>query len=130
MATIKRRNLFDVEPEKGKNTFSDILEKVGSSVVRDTIMLLQSDETESGQINVGFTTVYPLCSTRGHEHAPMEEVYFITSGKGIMEIDGEKLEAESGDVVYIPFGKFHRTENPYHLPLSYVWVTIKKEGSA
>ena len=36
--------------------------------------------------------------------------------------------AEAGDVVYIPFAKFHRTENPYHLPLSYVWITINKEG--
>ena len=125
---LKRRNLLEAEPEKGSNTFADILNKIGSNVARDTLLLLMENETESGRIKVGYTTVYPQCSTRGHEHAPLEEVYFITSGKGIMEIDGEKFEAETGDVVYIPFAKFHRTENPYHLPLSYVWITIKKEG--
>ena len=128
MAILKKRNLLKAEPEKGSNTFADILQKIGNNVARDTIMLLMDNETESGRIKVGFTTVYPQCSTRGHEHAPMEEVYFITSGKGIMEIDGEKFEAETGDVVYIPFAKFHRTENPNHLSLSYVWMTVKKEG--
>jgi mannose-6-phosphate isomerase-like protein (cupin superfamily) len=125
---LKRRNLLEAEPEKGNNTFADILNKIGSNVARDTLMLLTENESESGRIKVGYTTVYPQCFTRGHIHAPLEEVYFITSGKGIMEIDGEKFEAEAGDVVYIPFAKFHRTENPYHLPLSYVWITINKEG--
>jgi hypothetical protein len=30
--------------------------------------------------------------------------------------------------VYIPGGEFHRAENPFDLPLEYVWVTVKKEG--
>ncbi|MDD3715395.1 MAG: cupin domain-containing protein, partial [Atribacterota bacterium] len=102
MGTIlKRRNLLEAEPEKGNNTFADILNKIGSNVARDTLMLLTENESESGRIKVGYTTVYPQCFTRGHIHAPLEEVYFITSGKGIMEIDGEKFEAEAGDVVYI-----------------------------
>jgi len=125
---LKRRNLLEAEPEKGNNTFADILKKVENNVVRDTLMLLKENESESGRIKVGYTTIYPQCCTRGHVHEPLEEVYFITQGKGIMEIDGEKFEAEAGDVVYIPFAKFHRTENPYHLPLSYVWITVKKEG--
>ncbi len=32
-----------------------------------------------------------------HSHKQNEEIYFIVSGKGFMEIDGEKVELEAGD---------------------------------
>ena len=56
-----------------------------------------------------------------------EEVYFVTEGKGIMVIDEEEFEIQKGDVVYVPFGKFHRTINSSPLPLSYIWITVEKE---
>lgn len=32
-----------------------------------------------------------------HSHKQNEEIYFIVSGKGYMEIDGEKVQLEAGD---------------------------------
>ncbi len=32
-----------------------------------------------------------------HSHKQNEEIYFIVSGKGFMEIDGEKVPLEAGD---------------------------------
>ncbi|HSV31107.1 MAG TPA: cupin domain-containing protein [Atribacteraceae bacterium] len=128
MSVIKKRNVAAVAPDAGSNTWQDVLGKIGENVVRDTIMLLKDGESESGLINVGYTTIYPHCSTKGHEHPPKEEIYYILSGKGIMDIAGERFDIEAGDVVYIPFEKFHRTENPNGLPLVYVWVTVKKDG--
>lgn len=32
-----------------------------------------------------------------HSHKENEEIYFIVSGKGYMEIDGEKIPLETGD---------------------------------
>lgn len=32
-----------------------------------------------------------------HAHKENEEIYFIVSGKGYMEIDGEKVELQAGD---------------------------------
>lgn len=32
-----------------------------------------------------------------HCHKENEEIYFIASGKGFMEIDGDKVELEAGD---------------------------------
>ena len=32
-----------------------------------------------------------------HSHKENEEIYFIVSGKGYMEIDGEKVPLEAGD---------------------------------
>ncbi len=123
-----RKNLLDAIPEEGPGTFSELLKDSDSKVLRDTFMLLTKDNTESGRIGVGFTVIYPGCNTKGHSHSPKEEVYFITEGKGIMVINEEEFEIQREDVVYIPFGKFHRTINPSPLPLSYVWITIEKEG--
>ncbi len=32
-----------------------------------------------------------------HSHKQNEEIYFIVSGKGFMEVDGDKVELEAGD---------------------------------
>lgn len=126
MTAYKKVNLYQGVPDKGKNTFGEALEILGNTVIRDTIMLLTEKDSLSGRLNVGYTVIYPQCSTRGHEHPPLEEVYFVTSGRGIMEVGGERFEIESGDVVYVPSG-FHRAENPFPVPLSYFWITIKKD---
>ncbi len=86
MSHLKNRNIFSVKAESGNNTWRDVMEKTGNTVVRDTLMLLKDSECESGRLNVGYTTIYPHCSTKGHEHPPMEEVYYVLSGKGIMDI--------------------------------------------
>jgi len=126
LTTYKKVNLYQGVPDKGKNTFGEALEILGNTVIRDTIMLLTEKDSLSGRINVGYTVIYPQCSTRGHEHPPLEEVYFVTSGRGIMEVGEERFEIESGDVVYVPSG-FHRAENPFPVPLSYFWITVKKD---
>ncbi|NSW75569.1 MAG: cupin domain-containing protein [Candidatus Atribacteria bacterium] len=126
MAVYKKVNLYQGKPDRGKNTFGEALEILGNKVVRDTIMLLTEQDSVSKRLNVGYTVIYPQCSTRGHEHPPLEEVYFITSGRGIMEVGQERFEVESGDVVYVPSG-FHRAENPFPVPLSYFWITVKKD---
>lgn len=43
----------------------------------------------------GGGAVYP------HTH-PTHEFYYVTSGRGIMTIDGEDAEVSQGDLVYIP----------------------------
>jgi mannose-6-phosphate isomerase-like protein (cupin superfamily) len=126
LTAYKKVNLYQGVPDKGKNTFGEALEILGNTVIRDTIMLLTEKDSLSGRINVGYTVIYPQCSTRGHEHPPLEEVYFVTSGRGIMEVGEERFEIESGDVVYVPSG-FHRAENPFPVPLSYFWITVKKD---
>lgn len=43
--------------------------------------------------NMAAGTEIPFC----HSHKENEEIYFIVSGKGYMEIDDEKVELEAGD---------------------------------
>ena len=40
-------------------------------------------------------------------HHPTHEFYYVTSGRGIMEIAGEEREIRQGDLVHIPPNAVH-----------------------
>ena len=42
---------------------------------------------------------------------PMEEIYFIWSGKGEMEVGDETRAVEPGDAIWIPAGEKHALRN-------------------
>ena len=42
---------------------------------------------------------------------PMEEIYFIQRGRGLMQVGGEAAEVGPGDAVQIPIGHFHELTN-------------------
>ena len=45
--------------------------------------------------------------TQRHYHADTEEIYFVTAGRGEMELDGERVELGPGETVAIPPGAWH-----------------------
>ena len=46
-----------------------------------------------------------------HEHNDREQLYYITEGKGQMQVDGRIIEVKQGDSVYIPRGIKHQLIN-------------------
>jgi len=42
---------------------------------------------------------------------PMEEIYIIQSGRGLMQVDEETREVKPGDAIHIPTGHFHELTN-------------------
>jgi mannose-6-phosphate isomerase-like protein (cupin superfamily) len=46
-------------------------------------------------------------STQRHYHKDSEEFYYVLSGRGRMEIDGEVRTVGAGDAVLIPAGSWH-----------------------
>jgi mannose-6-phosphate isomerase-like protein (cupin superfamily) len=42
---------------------------------------------------------------------PMEEIYYIQSGHGLMQVGEEVCRVKSGDAVHIPIGQFHELAN-------------------
>jgi mannose-6-phosphate isomerase-like protein (cupin superfamily) len=42
---------------------------------------------------------------------PMEEIYIIQSGRGLMQVDEETREVKPGDAIHIPMGHFHELTN-------------------
>ncbi len=46
--------------------------------------------------------------TERHFHKLSEEFYFLTEGRGVMEIDGDMREVGPGDAILIPAGAWHQ----------------------
>ncbi len=55
-------------------------------------------------------TVPPGQALLGHVD-PMEEIYIIQTGRGLMQVDEEKREVAPGDAIHIPIGAFHELTN-------------------
>lgn len=73
--------------------------------------LVSSPLTNTDSLTAGIATCPPksghLCSHR-HKQA---EIYYITEGRGIVEIDGVKSAVQAGSVVYIPGNAKHGIKN-------------------
>ena len=52
-------------------------------------------------------TLGPGQATQRHYHAATEEIYLLTAGGGVLEIDGETREVAAGDAAVIPPGAWH-----------------------
>ena len=46
-------------------------------------------------------------ATRRHYHARSEEIYLVTVGGGVLEVDGERADVRAGDAIVIPPGSWH-----------------------
>jgi mannose-6-phosphate isomerase-like protein (cupin superfamily) len=46
--------------------------------------------------------------TERHYHRLSEEIYYLTAGRGVMEMDGVVREVEPGDAILIPPGAWHQ----------------------
>lgn len=50
----------------------------------------------------------PGAETERHYHRLSEEFYYISEGRGLMEIDGKQREVGPGDAILIPAGAWHQ----------------------
>ncbi|MFQ6118826.1 MAG: cupin domain-containing protein [Methanosarcinales archaeon] len=57
-------------------------------------------------------------------HTDLEEIYYILSGKGLMHIEDERKEVESGDVIYIPPEKVHTLQNISQENLRFLTLSV------
>ena len=53
-------------------------------------------------------TVPPGGATQRHRHPLTEELYYVTQGSALMEIDGETRSVGVGDAILIPVGAAHQ----------------------
>jgi mannose-6-phosphate isomerase-like protein (cupin superfamily) len=59
---------------------------------------------------MGHVTIYPGGAVPGHTHI-QEEVYFIVSGRGTVELDRDRFSVEAGAFVAIRPEQWHSLEN-------------------
>lgn len=64
--------------------------------------------------------------TPKHTH-DWPHINFITSGKGILHLDGTDYPLETGSFAYVPGGKIHQFKNNGTDPFTFICI-VPKEG--
>lgn len=82
-------------------------------------ILLQQGDLPESSLTAIWVGVTRGSSQRPHDHAS-EQVYVITAGRGRMLVGEEEREVGTGDLVYVPSGAAHGTENASKEVLTYV----------
>ena len=66
----------------------------------------------SKNVGVGYVKVNPGCDSGTHQHKDgVEEVWYVTRGKGKLNVGGEETDIEEGMVLYGEPGKPHCLKN-------------------
>ena len=68
--------------------------------------------------------IEPGVSRDDHKHADQEQLYYIISGTGWMEVDGERQAVRDGDLVYIPPQAVHNIGNDGRQPLEMLLLGV------
>ena len=84
---------------------------IRGDIIKDDDTYLLKDNKTLKNLVLSSTGLKPSKSTRGHKHEGQEEVYYIISGSGEMELDDKRFPIQGGDVVLIEDGVFHRVHN-------------------
>ena len=106
------------------------IKNVGGEITKDNETYTLQDNNFLNNLTLSSTFLKPNQSTRGHSHDDLEEVYFITKGIGVMVLGDTSMPVETGDVILIPAGKFHRVINDTDEMLEFVCVFQKYDRSS
>ncbi|MGE5532365.1 MAG: cupin domain-containing protein [Bacteroidota bacterium] len=79
--------------------------------------LVRPEREGSRNLSLAEATIAPGETTHRHRHAQSEEIYYILSGEGIVEVAAHKTVARAGDAVLIPPGAEHCATNTGPEPL-------------
>ncbi len=84
-------------------------------------ILFGDDGSPTWDLTMGLAVFTAGSSNGTHSHDPAE-IYYLLSGKGVVEIEGKKIPVEPGDAVFIPGDTTHHILNPGPEPLTVLWV--------
>lgn len=119
-------NINEVKPDTCERSYRYAVKNRKGETLRDTYWLIDPETSMSKVLKLGYTVVYPEGKTTGHSHGE-EEVYYVLSGRGEMEIEQEKFSVQEGDAFFVEPQKYHVTYNTGVLPMVILWVTGKLE---
>jgi mannose-6-phosphate isomerase-like protein (cupin superfamily) len=79
---------------------------------------------ETSHLNITHVSVHPGETVPAHTHADEDQVYWVQSGRGFVELDGVRTEVAAGSAVLIPLGTEHLITNTGSDPLAYVFFVV------
>jgi len=92
---------------------------IGGDVVKNNEVYVLRDNKTLNNLVLSQTILHTNKETNGHKHPGQEEVYFFVFGKGKMVVADNKdeikpeeiVDVQTGDIVLVPDGKFHKVYN-------------------
>ena len=79
---------------------------------------------ETSRLNVTHVSVRPDDEVPAHTHQDEDQIYFVVSGRGFVELDGVRTDVSAGSSVLIPLGTEHRIRNTGTDRLDYVFFVV------
>ena len=76
------------------------------------------------RLNVTHVRIRPGETVPAHTHLDEDQVYWVTSGTGFVELAGERTAVAAGSAVLIPLGTEHLITNTGNEPLDYVFFVV------
>ena len=79
---------------------------------------------ETSRLNVTHVRIHPGQTVPAHTHTDEDQVYWVASGSGFVELAGARTEVAAGSAVLIPLGTEHLITNTGSEPLDYVFFVV------
>ncbi len=89
-------------------------------------VLIDRSETESTE--VGLNEWKPNLIGPPHLHRDKDQIFYFTSGIGLVKIGEDEYKVSERCIAYIPAGNVHRTINKNDQPLTYLLFNIFNDG--
>jgi mannose-6-phosphate isomerase-like protein (cupin superfamily) len=89
-------------------------ETLDGSMIRE---LVRPEREGSRNLSLAEATIAPGETTHRHLHRESEEIYYILSGDGIVEVAARKIIVQADDAVLIPTGTEHCATTTGSVPL-------------
>ena len=102
----------------------EICAEKGKGILTLTKMSDYYDKPEKLR-NFMLAELEPGASVGYHVHNNESESYYILSGEGVYNDDGEEIPVKTGDVTFTPDGHGHGIENTGSEPLKFIALIIR-----
>jgi len=79
---------------------------------------------ETKRLNVTHVSVHPGKTVPAHTHRDEDQIYWVQSGRGFVELDGRRTDVSAGSAVMIPLGTEHLITNTGPSQLDYVFFVV------
>ncbi len=79
---------------------------------------------ETNRLNVTHVRIHPGETVPAHTHLDEDQIYYVASGSGYVELDGERTDVSAGSCVQIEIGVEHAITNTGSEPLDYVFFVV------
>lgn len=79
---------------------------------------------ETKRLNVTHVRIHPGETVPAHTHHDEDQVYWVASGEGFVELDGVRTNVAAGSAVLIPLGTEHLITNTGSTVLDYVFFVV------